>query len=251
MSGRRIFIGDIQGCREELERLLEAVSFDPAADELHPAGDLVNRGPDSLGVLRLLRSLDAGGVLGNHDLHLLRRARGERPAGSRDTLEDLLAAEDRDELLAWLGERPLLLAWDDLLCVHAGLSPAWADPVAVLAGRDPLDGSGETSFAVSARYCDPGGERPAEDWPVPAPPQRPWHAFWNEREDERRTVVCGHWARQGLLIDRRLRALDTGCVWGRQLTAWIAEEERIVQVEAARVYSPTSLPPEAFEGSDS
>lgn len=251
MSERRIFVGDLQGCRDELERLLEAVRFDPAADELHPVGDLVNRGPDSAGVLRLLRALGAGGVLGNHDLHLLRRARGEREAGARDTLDELLSAPDRDELLAWLAERPLLRAWEDLLCVHAGLSPAWEDPVAVLAGRDPLDGSDEAAFAVGVRCCDPEGRRPERDWPEPGLPYRPWHAYWNEREGETRTVVFGHWARQGLLVDRRVRGLDSGCVWGRRLSAWIAEEDRIVQVEAARVYSPTSLPPEAFGGSGS
>src|SRR5688572_749323 len=109
---RRIFIGDIQGCREELERLLEAVQFDPAADELEPVGDLVNRGPDSLGTLRLLRGLDAGGVLGNHDLHLLRAAHGTRELGPRDTLAEVLAADDRDELLAWLAERPFVRTWD-------------------------------------------------------------------------------------------------------------------------------------------
>src|SRR5690349_20017112 len=91
---RRIFVGDIQGCREELEELLELVRFDPATDALEPVGDLVNRGPDSSGTLRLLRKLGARGVLGNHDLHLLRAARGERPVKPADTFGDVLGAED-------------------------------------------------------------------------------------------------------------------------------------------------------------
>ena len=103
---RRIFIGDIQGCREELEELLEKVRFDPAGDELHPVGDLVNRGPDSLGTLRLLRSLGAGGVLGNHDLHLLAVAAGERAPRPGDSLEALLEADDTAPLLEWLASRP-------------------------------------------------------------------------------------------------------------------------------------------------
>ena len=111
MGGRRILVGDLQGCREELEDLLEAVRFDPAADAIHPVGDLVNRGPDSLGVLRLLKELGAGGVLGNHDMHLVRTARGERRASPRDRMEAVLAADDRDELLAWLLERPVVRAW--------------------------------------------------------------------------------------------------------------------------------------------
>src|SRR6185436_17613835 len=110
----------IQGCRLELERLLERVSFDTSRDELHPVGDFVNRGPDSAGVLRLCRELDAGGVLGNHDVHLLRSAHGLRKMRAEDTLQDVLDAPDRAELVAWLAERPLVRAWGDVLLVHAG-----------------------------------------------------------------------------------------------------------------------------------
>lgn len=236
--GRRIFIGDIQGCREELERLLEALAFDPAGDELHPVGDLVNRGPDSAGTLRLLRSLDAGGVLGNHDVHLLRVLAGTRRPGKRDTLADLLAADDRDELCRWLADRPLARGWDDLVCIHAAIHPRWADPCATLAGLDPTQADPRTDFATRARYCDQGGRRPDRDWPPPAAPFAAWYHHWQARPAEPRTVVFGHWARNGLVVETRVRGLDTGCVWGNQLTAWIAEEDRLVSVDAARTYSP-------------
>lgn len=239
---RRIFIGDIQGCNEELGMLLDAVEFDPACDELHPVGDFVNRGPDSLGVLRRLKQLDAGGVLGNHDVHTILRADGVRDAGKRDTLDELFAAPDCDALIAWLAKRPVLRAWDDIVCVHAALSPAHSDPVLALRGLDPRSSSPDLSFAISARYCNAEGERPASDWPPPSAPFRPWYEFWQEQPNESRTVVFGHWAREGLVVKERVRGLDSGCVWGKQLTAWIAEENRIVQVAATRVHSPTSLP---------
>ena len=240
MSERRVFVGDVQGCREELERLLEAVAYDPSQDALHPVGDLVNRGPDSLGVLRLLRQLDAGGVLGNHDVHLLRLAAGTRRPGGRDTLDAVLAAEDREELLAWLAARPFARAWDDVVCVHAALHPGWADPVAALAGVDPYGSDPRSDFATRVRYCGPDGARPEEDWPPPAPPFAAWYEHWQARADEPRTVVFGHWARAGLVVRDRVRGLDTGCVWGKRLTAWIPEEDRLVHVDAARVYSPPS-----------
>lgn len=241
-SSRRIFVGDIQGCREELEQLLAQVSFDPAADELHPVGDMVNRGPDSAGVLRLLRSVGAGGVLGNHDLHLLRTARGTRQLAPRDTLDELLAADDREELLAWLVERPFVRAWSDLVLVHAALHPRWKKPEKVLKKLDPFVRQPDTDFATRARYCDANGERPPEDWPPPKTPFRPWFEWWEEREDDPRTVVFGHWARMGLVERPRVRGLDTGCVWGQRLTAWIAEEDRLVHVPALRAWAPTSLP---------
>ena len=237
---RRIFIGDVQGCREELERLLEALRFDPAADELHPTGDLVNRGPDSLGVLRLARSVGAGGVLGNHDLHLLRTAAGTRELGPRDTIQDVLAAPDRSELLAWLGALPFARAWEDVLLVHAGLDPRWSDPLGELVGLDPVRVDPRSEFATRVRYCKRDGERPAKDWPEPARPFRPWYEHWLASRDERRTLVYGHWARAGLVVRQHLRGLDSGCVWGGKLTAWIAEEDRIVQVDAARSYSAPS-----------
>lgn len=243
MSGRRVFVGDVQGCLAELDALLEKLDFEPGVDELHPVGDLVNRGPDSLGVLRRVVELDAGGVLGNHDLHLLRRARGEREAGRRDTLDEVLAAPDRDELLAWLAARPLVRDFGELLLVHAGISPAWKDPLAVLGALDADDHCDALDFAVSARYCDERGRRPKKDWPEPGAPYRPWYEFWRKRPGERRTAVFGHWARGGLVLKKRVRGLDTGCVWGNRLTAWIAEEDRIVQVRARACYSPTSLPP--------
>lgn len=230
---RRIFVGDVQGCRAELELLLERVRFDPAADELHPVGDFVNRGPDSAGVLRLCRSLEAGGVLGNHDVHALRVARGLRPAGARDTLADLLRADDREVLLAWLALRPFARGWDDVLLVHAGVHPHWTEPERVLAGLDPLVESAELAFAVGARHCGADGKRPASDWPEPGPPFRPWFDFWRGP----RTVVFGHWARLGLVVRPCVLGLDTGCVWGGKLTAWIAEEDRLVQVDALRAWA--------------
>ncbi len=243
---RRIFIGDIQGCREELERLLEALRFDPARDQLEPCGDFVNRGPDSLGVLRLVRSLKrsgvgarecVGGVLGNHDVHLLRVARGLRKTRTGDTLDELLRADDREELLAWLAARPFVRAWNDALLVHAGLNPRWKNPERQLAQLDPLREDADLAFAISARYCTPQGERPQSDWPPPPAPYRAWYEFWPPRADERRTVVFGHWARVGLIVRPQVRGLDTGCVWGGRLTAWIAEEDRFAHVDAARAYA--------------
>ncbi len=235
---RRVFLGDVQGCRDELERLLEEVGFDPAADELQPVGDLVNRGPDSLGCLRLLRSLDAGGVLGNHDLHLLHAAASTDARRPTDTLDEVLAAPDRAELLDWLAARPFVRVWDDVLLVHAGLSPRWQDPVSTLAGANPLAPDAQALFAVRVRYCDPEGNLPDDDASPPPTPFRPWHALHDPARVGGRTVVFGHWAAQGLVVRPGLRGLDSGCVWGGQLSAWIAEEDRVVQVEAARAYAP-------------
>ena len=234
---RRIFIGDVQGCREELERLLEALRFDPARDELEPVGDLVNRGPDSLGCLRLLSSLGARGVLGNHDLHLLHRAAGLRSARPGDTIEDVLRADEREELLAWLAARPFARAWDDVLLVHAALHPRWTDPVRELAGVDPLQPSGAALFAARTRYCDARGSVPERDDLPPGEPYRPWYEFYRPERHGGRTVVFGHWAAQGLLVKPHLRGLDSGCVWGHELSAWIPEEDRVVSVKARKAYA--------------
>ncbi len=150
----------------------------------------------------------------------------------------MLAAPDAAELLAWLAARPFVRAFDDALLVHAGINPAWRDPLAVLGRLDALREDADLAFAISARYCDERGARPAEDWPEPGPPFRPWHEFWPARAGETRTVVFGHWARAGLVVRPRVRGLDTGCVWGGQLSAWIAEEDRIVQVDATRAWAP-------------
>ena len=235
--GRRIFVGDIQGCRIELERLLEKLRFDPSEDRLEPVGDLVNRGPDSLGCLRLLRDIGAKGVLGNHDLHLLRRSAGKRKARPDDTFEDVLGAEDRDELFEWLAAKPLIRDLGDVLLVHAGLHPRWRDPTDRLADKDPYERDDDTDFATRVRYCDPKGARPERDDPVPRRPFRPWYehsAAWNRKG---RTIVFGHWAQRGLVRKRGFRGLDTGCVWGGKLTAWVAEEDRLVHVRAEKPWA--------------
>jgi bis(5'-nucleosyl)-tetraphosphatase (symmetrical) len=233
---RDIFIGDVQGCREELEELLEALRYDPASDALHPVGDLVNRGPDSPGVLRLLCGLDAGGVLGNHDVHALRVAAGRERARAGDTLDALLACGDREPLLAWLARRPFARRIGGVLLVHAGLHPAWRDPVAVLAGLDPLARHPDSEFATHVRHCTQTGERPPSDDPPPGGPFRPWYEFRAADAATRETVVFGHWAAQGLLRRPGLRGLDTACVWGGRLSAWIAGEDRLVSVPARRVW---------------
>lgn len=235
---RRIFVGDIQGCADELEELLEKLRFQPSDDSLFCVGDLVNRGPGSRRALRTLVDLDAGSVLGNHDLHLLGRAEGRRKAGRGDTLDDILEADDRDELLGWLRARPLIAEWEDLIVVHAGLHPRWDDPAAVAAplerqiraGRTPMKDA-DLQFMVRVRHCDERGERPDDDVEPPAG-FAPWDDFYRGA----RTVVFGHWAQRGLVHRPRVRGLDTGCVWGGRLTAWIAEEDRFVSVPARQAY---------------
>lgn len=234
---RRIFIGDVQGCREELETLLEAVRFDPVADALVLVGDLVNRGPDSLGALRILKRLDALAVLGNHDLHLLHVAAGTRELRPGDTLDAVLAADDRPALLAWLAAFPFVRSWEDAYLVHAGLHPLWRDPAAELAGVDPLRPTRAAVFATRVRHCDPEGNLPPRDDPPPGPPFRPWHEYYRPEEHGGRIVVYGHWAARGLVVEKHVRGLDSGCVWGKQLTAWIPEEDRLVSVPARRAYA--------------
>ena len=131
-------IGDIQGCHAEFCQLLDLIGFSPRTDRLWLVGDLVNRGPDSLAVLREVKALGdaAVTVLGNHDFHLLTIAAGHRKPHHDDTIDSVLAAKDRDELLAWLAARPLVVAEGDLAMVHAGFLPSWTIATALMLSRE-------------------------------------------------------------------------------------------------------------------
>jgi bis(5'-nucleosyl)-tetraphosphatase (symmetrical) len=236
----RVFIGDVQGCADELDELLERIGFDPDRHELWCVGDLVNRGPASARALRRLREIGARSVLGNHDLHLLAVARGQRRARADDSFGDVLIAPDRDALIDWLSAQPLVQAWDDLLVVHAGLHPAWEDPRAIAAPLESAIAAGRIPFAdpdlaflTRARNCDASGERPLDEI-HPGAGFAPWYEHYRGE----RTVVFGHWASRGLVRAPRLRGLDTGCIWGGSLTAWHSRSDRAISVPARRVYHP-------------
>ena len=256
-------IGDVHGCYRTLRKLLHRLPFDPKRDRLWLVGDLVNRGPDSLAVLRWARDLERKmgdrftAVQGNHDLHLQARAAGiagERPG---DTLDAVLDAKDSDELVEWLSRRPLLVREDDLLMVHAGLLPSWtADQAetkarrveAALAGpqrrrlldRRPLDDDSEDDEisdlwqALAAltriRTCDAHGEMLRFNGPPSeAPPGHfPWFAAPGRRNRDV-TVVFGHWAALGLFLEEGVVALDSGCVYGQKLTAIRLDDGHIFQ----------------------
>ncbi len=258
-------IGDIQGCYAQFARLLERVRFDPAADRLWLVGDLVNRGPESLQVLRRVRELgeSATVVLGNHDLYLLMVAAGFSRRGKDDTLARVLEAPDRDELLDWLARRPLAYREGAFVMVHAGLLPQWsADRAMALAGEveavlrskgaqvflrdlagdrpdhwdDALAGQDRLRVIVNGmtrmRFCTPDGRLTmrAKGPPDKAPPGTlPWFQVQN-RAASTHTVVCGHWSALGLHRAPGLIALDTGCVWGGKLTAVRLEDDQVFQV---------------------
>ena len=258
-------IGDIQGCFETLTRLLERVGFDPGKDRVWLVGDLVNRGPRSLDVLRWAHSFGdrLTSVLGNHDLNLLAVAAGVRKAKPRDTLDEILAASDREELLDWLACRPLIHVEESFVLVHAGLLPAWsvvqarklAGEVeaalrsegrvgvlkAMFEGRDSLSWdeslSGParlrviTNALTRMRTCTKGG-RMCMDFSGPPGAAPAGCVPWFElpaRSRRSGTVVCGHWAALGLRLDSSLMAIDTGCVWGEALTAVRLEDREIFQ----------------------
>lgn len=249
-----VAIGDLQGCAGALRRLLDRVGAD-ADTEWWFCGDLVNRGPASLDTLRLVCGLGerAVTVLGNHDLHLLAVAHGARRRGASDTLDEILAAPDRDELLDWLRRRPLAHCAHGHLLVHAGVLPSWsveqtlalarevetqlrgADWPGFLArlfgGQSParwddgLAGAERARVIVNAltrlRFCTPDGamELKHTDPPDRAPPGLlPWFEVPGRRSAEA-SIVFGHWAALGLKLAPTLVGIDTGCVWGGSLTA--------------------------------
>jgi bis(5'-nucleosyl)-tetraphosphatase (symmetrical) len=251
-------IGDVQGCDDPLRRLLDDIAFSPSRDTLVMLGDLVNRGPASLAVLRRMQGYGAAAqsLLGNHDLHLLGVAHGARKAGRKDTLREVLDAPDRSALLDWLRHQPMALhrrlGGGDLLMVHAGVLPQWsvADTLAaagelesVLRGpsladflqtmygnapaqwNDALSGSARLRVIVNAltrlRFCSAEGvmEFETKDGSAAAPAgYMPWFDVPG-RVTAAATVAFGHWSTLGWKSRPDLLSTDTGCVWGGCLSA--------------------------------
>jgi len=258
-------IGDVQGCYTELQLLLKQIQFDPLNDKLWLVGDLVNRGPGSLQVLRLVKSLgdSAITVLGNHDLHLLAVAAGMAELHRSDTLDEILNAPDRDELLTWLRHQRLLHVEDGYVLVHAGLLPQWGvNQAAELAheveralrggdyttflermyGNTPHSWDDElsgykrlrviTNAFTRMRICTLQGEMEykfkGELEKIPAG-YLPWFDV-PKRKNQQATIIFGHWSALGLKVTPNIIALDTGCLWGGPLTALRLGDRKLFQV---------------------
>ncbi|MEO7431728.1 MAG: symmetrical bis(5'-nucleosyl)-tetraphosphatase [Dokdonella sp.] len=257
-------IGDIQGCQDELTRLIDKLRLDPVTDTLWFCGDLVNRGGQSLAVLRLIKSLGPKTVvaLGNHDLSLLAIAERKREDQQRvnPELREILFAPDRDEILAWLRQQNLLHVDRslDFAMVHAGLFPRWTIEQALEAAReieDKLRSEGYRRLMkqlfgnkpdlwtpklrgidrwraginvfTRMRYCDVRGRIGFTDKGAPGT-QRPGLYPWYEVPGQIRRdirVVCGHWSTLGRFAGLGVHAIDTGCVWGGSLTAMRLDSE--------------------------
>lgn len=247
-------IGDIQGCHDELLRLLDTINFNENTDQLWFAGDLVNRGPKSLETLRFVKALGdaAVTVLGNHDLHLLAAACSPEQTSKHDTLAPVLKAPDRDELLDWLRHRPLFHYNEDFCLLHAGLPPQWdfnkTRKMALFAeralkgpdyqrllthmyGNKPdiwsptLTGMAKLRFIINCftrmRYCDAYGRLDfINSGPLGSQPEKlmPWFQV-PKRKNANLRIIFGHWSTLGYYEGNNCYAIDTGCLWGGQLTA--------------------------------
>jgi len=249
-------IGDVQGCFKPLVALLQKIDFDKNRDQLWFTGDLVNRGPESLAVLRFVHDLGdaAVTVLGNHDLHLLAVASGQARPKRRDTMEEIFSAADCESLLAWLRGRPLIHRDAQLgfTMVHAGLVPQWSldtaqqralevesvlrsdnytDFFARMYGNEPRRWKSElsgwerlrfiTNVFTRIRYCDDNGTLDLNEKQAPAsvvPPLKPWFEIEN-RKSTNETIIFGHWSTLGLYESNNVICLDSGCLWGGSMTA--------------------------------
>jgi bis(5'-nucleosyl)-tetraphosphatase (symmetrical) len=262
-------IGDVQGCFDELQQLLDAFKFEKARDVLWFVGDLVNRGPKSLEVLRFVRSLGdrAITVLGNHDLHLVTQHEGIERRRKDDTFQDVLQAKDAPDLVSWLCRRPLLHIDGAYAMVHAGLLPQW--PIKKARGlarevevalaapdyreflahmyggapdrwSDSLAGWDRLRVIVNAmtrmRFCAPDGrmEFRAKGKEPPAG-YLPW---FQARRKEKQTIVFGHWSALGLHLADGFAGLDCGCVWGGSLAGLRLEDRKLFQVRCHCYQAP-------------
>lgn len=268
-------IGDIQGCFDELQKLLEKISFDPEKDRLWFAGDLVNRGPKSLETLRFVKSLGkaANSVLGNHDLHLLAISQGNLKHASGASLDPILKADDCEELLHWLRFRPMLLHDEQLgfTLIHAGLPPQWDLSMAKQAARElevtlqgekfsdycekmygnkpnkwspDLSGMDRLRFITNCftrlRFCDAEGKLGLSEKGAPGSQDKkylPWFEI-KGRKTAKDKILFGHWSMLGLMQEKNIWSLDTGCLWGGQLTALRLEDEKIFQVNCKAKQNP-------------
>jgi len=246
-------VGDLQGCCDAFDRALAQIGFSPSRDRMHVLGDMVNRGPQSLNVLRRLRDLGdcATCLLGNHDLHLLAVGAGVRPAHGSDTLDEILNDRQRDAWLDWVRQRKLADLAHGWLLVHAGVVPQWdtaqalalarevetllAGPdlpafLRVMYGNEPLQwddalaGADRLRFAINVftriRFCTDDGrlDFKAKGGTDAAPPgYKPWFDVASRRTATQ-AIAFGHWSALGLVNRPDLLAIDTGCVWGGALT---------------------------------
>jgi len=268
-------IGDIQGCLAPLEALLAQIGFNPSHDILWCTGDLVNRGPMSLEVLQFFKQLDtrARVVLGNHDLHLLAVAAGNhKHLKAKDTLAPILSAPNRGELLEWLRHQPLLIHDAGVVMIHAGLPPQWdfvtakacaSEVEATLQGKDfatfvskhlygnkpdvwsqSLDGWERIRFITTCftrlRYCTLEGRLSLKKKYAPEhydDQELPWYAH-PQRQTQNHTILFGHWSTLGLRQTHNIVSLDTGCLWGGQLTALRLEDWKLFQYPCKSAQNP-------------
>ncbi len=263
-------IGDVQGCYDELQQLLDAVSFDESADRLWFVGDLVNRGPKSLAVLRFVKDLAhrAVVVLGNHDLHLVAQHEGIERVYAGDTFGDVLTSAEASELVTWLRQRPMMHAEGAFAMVHAGLLPQWSVAKALSLAReveralagpgyreflenmyggkpdrwdDALSGWDRLRIIVNAmtrmRFCDRAGRMDLKG--KGTQPRAGFLRWYQTRpRDDACTLVFGHWSQLGLLIQDKLVGLDSGCVWGGALSALRLEDRVLYQVACPGYQTP-------------
>ncbi len=258
-------IGDVQGCYEPLLHLLEVVQFNEREDRLWFVGDLVNRGPQSLAVLRFIKSLPVAPIitLGNHDLHLLSSLFGGRPwQGHDDTIDEILSADDGEELGHWLRMQKIIHHCPTLgfVMAHAGIAPIWDLPQALAAGneleqvlsgaeyRDFLqqmyDNSSTnwsstlhglsrlrtiTNYFTRMRWCDSRGHLDLQHKKSPndvPDPLYPWYEVPGRKELDV-DILFGHWAAlRGMCSNPKIHALDTGCFWGGELTAFRLQDRQ-------------------------
>ncbi len=261
-------VGDIHGCFDEFQRLLDKLDFGDGDRLLH-TGDMVNGGPDSLATVRWFAEHDdvATTVLGNHDLHLLAVATGCRKPRSKDQFDDVLQAPDRDELVDWIRRQPLLVEMGQRVLVHAGLLPHWTVEEAREAARDieELLSSPKPEQLLSAMYGNTprslgDAESLEERWRVivnaltrmrvlrdngdldfsfkstygEIPEGKTAWFDVDEPAWEGHQIICGHWSALGLYRSERVIALDSGCRWGGALTAFRLDDDQVIQVDANR-----------------